>query len=412
MSFVERVLLLNAFVLSFGFGLYATTSVIYLTRFSHISAQQIGLALSVSGILWMLVAGSAGRTVDRVGARETAIGAGLLSAAVVPLMIFAQGFPACCAVLCALAITQKVSSVGHSALVGHLLDQDRRVKVAARNHSMSNAGLAVGSAAAGVALVVGTRSAFVVILVVFSASLAAVNLMTRRLPKVTPGVVRRTNASRVSRRRGFLFLSVVIGLISIHETILVIGMPLWLLHHTRAPAPLAAWLTIANMACVVLFQVHVAQRTDSVPNARRAVAQGAIAVAAACVVIALASLPRSATIATSILLLGVLTLTYGEMRVAAGGWGLRYGIAPRAEHGLYGAIFSMGKTAETAVGPAVVTFMTGSFTILGWGILAAGFVGLAFLIRPGAAWAVKEQTVRLAASVEPGPTPTGVVVRT
>ena len=387
---VERVLLLNVFLGSLGMGLYSITSVIYLTRFARVSAEQVGLALSGAAILWLLLAGSTGRLIDRHGARELAITFGLLNALCIFALIFVSGFVACCVVLAAMVITGSANSVSRSAVLGHILRQDRRVHVAARNRSAANLGFTIGSALAGFVLVAHTKTPFDLSLIGFSLCLAGASLLYRRfppIPAVSPGIKKKV---RVADRKGFLMLSIVFGLLTIHDTVLSIGMPLWLVHHTSVPVPLAAWLLIVNTAGDVLLQVRVARGADTVIGAKQATQFGGLAVALSCAVLAIVGMPRSALLASLIAVVAVLILTYGELRIAAGSWGLLYGLAPASQRGIYSSIFSMGQMARSVLGPVMVTSLTALWGSPGWLAMAGFFAVVSLLTSAATTWAARE----------------------
>ncbi|RYP86525.1 hypothetical protein EKO23_09520 [Nocardioides guangzhouensis] len=68
----------------------------------------------------------------------------------------------------------------------------------------------------------------------------------------------------------FVALTAVSAVLSIHYWIVDLAMPLWLVEHTEAPKAMVAMLVVLNCAAVVLGQVAVARRVDSMLAASRA----------------------------------------------------------------------------------------------------------------------------------------------
>jgi MFS family permease len=388
----ELILLINAFIVSIGIGLYAAASVIYFTRFAGVSAGHVGLAMSIAAVVWLVIASTVGKMIDRLGPRDMMVTFGVLNAVLIVSLIFAHGFIACLLLLCALGIAENSNWVARSAVVGNILERKRRVLVSARNRSASNAGLALGNGLAGLVLIFNTKSAFNILLLGFAATLLTVAMLSLRLPRVRGT---RSHAERrgsvLWEKRAFLGVSVLCGLITIHDTVLVIGLPLWIVENTSAPRPLASWLLILNTVLVVLFQVRAAKGADDVAGAKRVQVQACLLMAISCAVLGFSGYSQGVVLTVAVLLVGVGLLTLAELRAAAGGWGLRYALAKTDEQAVYGAIFSMGSTARLIIGPALVTFLTSSWHLAGWLLLALLFALLAVATPPLVAWADKSR---------------------
>ncbi|WP_320064497.1 MFS transporter [Micromonospora sp. RTGN7] len=403
---VEAILLVNTLVGCVGFGLYTAVSVIYFSTFADVSAVQVGLGFSLTASVWIFAAGPVGRLVDRIGPREMTIGAGAVQGILLACLPLINGVASFLILMCTLGIAERGASVSREALLAQLVDEKRRVVTAARSRSVANIGLSVGTALAGVALAVNTRTAFVVLLVCYALLTLGVSAISLQYPRV-PGRrgTTRSGPRGVFRDPPFLAVSLLSGLVSIYDTVLVIGLPLWIAHHTNIPTTIFAGLIIANTLLIVLFQVRAARGVESVPDARRALVQGSLAAAFACAIFAVTAWTDTAVLAGAILAAGVLLLTAGELRAAAADWALRFELAHRDAQGEYGAIHSLGSTIRSICGPVLVTYLLSVWTDTGWFVLVVIFLALAAATGPVVGWAQRTRDRYTPAGSHPAPVP-------
>jgi len=167
-------------------------------------------------------------------------------------------------------------------------------------------------------------------------------------------------------------------LVSFHDSVLIVAMPLWVSLHTTAPLSMPGLLFALNTLLVVLLQVGVTRRIISpsgITGGYRTAAIG-FAVATACFAIA-AGAGRVLAIAALVLAVGALTL--GELEVTAGEQFLSTELAPERFRGRYISIFNSSMSVQQGIGPALVTAMLAGWGRTGWAaialILVAGSVG-------------------------------------
>ncbi|WP_433439428.1 MFS transporter [Nonomuraea sp. CA-141351] len=65
----QRVLAAATFVNAAGRGAYLTAGVLYFTQVIHLPAQQVGVALSIAGLLSLAAGPPSGHLADRIGGR-------------------------------------------------------------------------------------------------------------------------------------------------------------------------------------------------------------------------------------------------------------------------------------------------------------------------------------------------------
>ena len=183
---------------------------------------------------------------------------------------------------------------------------------------------------------------------------------------------------------GFVAVSLVSGALELYQPIMEVGLPLWIIEHTKAPASLNALLLVLNTACVVLLQTALSRGADSAQGGARLQQRAGLLLAAACLLFAVSHWGR-ATIAAPILVVGMLLLSIGELAQSAGGYALSFELPPPGQQGAYQGVFALGRGLQQSVGPVLVTGLAIGVGPLGWVVLAGLFFVLAMLCRPLAA---------------------------
>jgi hypothetical protein len=190
----------------------------------------------------------------------------------------------------------------------------------------------------------------------------------------------------VLRDPRYLAFCVLNGLLMTSGAILTVGLPLWIVRRTHAPAWTVAGTVLLNTLLVVALQVRASRGTDTVRGAARAMMRAGVLMLAACLVLAsTGSLPEAGAIV--VLGAGCTLLTLGEMAQSAGGWSLSYSLAPEDRQGEYLGAFAMGTRIYDTVGPVLVTSMVLGLGQLGWVLLGLLFLGLAAVLAVTAHWA-------------------------
>src|SRR5690348_12508644 len=88
----QRVYGWATLVNTIGFGLYLPSVILYLTQVLHLPSAQVGLGLTVSGMVALLVAIPAGDMADRLGPREMVRWTTILQAVSSFAYLFIHGF--------------------------------------------------------------------------------------------------------------------------------------------------------------------------------------------------------------------------------------------------------------------------------------------------------------------------------
>jgi MFS family permease len=375
-----------------GNGLLATAVVLYFTRVVGLSGAHVGVGLTVAGALGLLVGVPLGHVADRTGPREVLfvllIGEGLTTAAYVLVDSYVAFL-----IAAALVVTvHQGSSAVRQGLIAQVLDPEERVKGRALLRSVTNVGFAIGSAVAGLAIVFDTRAAYDVLILGDAVSFGVAALMLLRLPHVPP-VPAATEGPRlvVLRDRPYVIVTLLVAIMTMHFSLLDVGIPLWVSGHTDAPRAIVAVIFVMNCVLVALGSVRMAGGSDSVEGAARAGVRASFLLAGSCVIFALASGP-GATVASIVLVVAAVVEVFGEMLQAASGWGLSFGLAPEHAQGQYQGLSSTGFGLAQMAGPAVMAAVTSAGTA-GWLAFGALFLVTGAVTVPVARWAEADRAL-------------------
>lgn len=404
-----RIIALSTAVYGTGFGFYSSGTPIYFHRIVGLSASQVGVGVTLAAVVWMVCAPVAGRLTDWVGTREMAILTGFLQAPLLVLATQVSSFGGYLALVAVLGIAERAGAVGKMAYIGQLLDSEARVRLFAYNRSVVNVGFTVGVALSGVAIAQDTRAAYWWLFFGHAAVSVGNSLLMLWLPrqrvKRPPSEGGSLRGNSALRDYPFVLVSWLCGLSGVCDTILTLALPLWIVGHTSVPRPMAAWLIGLNTVLVVFFQVRASRGADTPLGAGRKLRQGSWVLSASCVVIGVAALGDSMPLALTLLVMATLLLTTGELLTSAAQWGLQYGLSPRHSQGQYGAVFSIGYTVQSVIGPVALTALMDSVAIAGWLLMAGLFAALAAGTGPAVRWAAATRPDEAEDSMEEHQTP-------
>lgn len=373
---------------SVGAGLYLAGAPVYFLRAGDLTVGQVGAGLSAAALAGIAASVPAGRLADRYGARRMSVVFVLLQALFVLLLLAADRFWLFVPLVALVAVAEQSWDVSRDGMIAAAVTGSDRVRVSAYLRSVFNAGFALGTLAAGLVLAVDSRAAYLGMLAAVAAcwvAVAGLYLLLPAWPRPAP-----TDGARERVRPladlPYLLVAQVSCLTRIGETILLVGLPLWIVSATDAPRPLAAWLTGINTVLVVLLQVRVSRAGDTIPSAARLQRFAFLLLAAACPVAALTGrLPAAAAIA--VLVLVAVLLTFAELGGETARWTMQFGLAPERAQARYAGVFRLGQAVPAVAGPALVTGLTGGLGAAGWLVLALIPLAGAALSGPVVAWA-------------------------
>jgi MFS family permease len=372
-----------------GTGLFLTASIVIFTRLVGIPGAEVGFILTVAGLGSLAAAIPAGLLVDRFGPRPVLIGICLWRACGLLAYCWSHDLVSFVVVTCVLAVADRASPPVTQTLVAAVVGAPRRVTTMAEMRALRNVGFAVGALLAGLALAADTHGAYVAILAGDAASFLVVVVVLARLevPASTPTEPTRTRAESghaaiALRDRPFITATLLNAVLSLHMTLLTVGIPLWVIEHTTAPRVILGPLVAMNAAIAVALQVRASRDSSTVAGAARALYRAGLSLAACCVLLAPAPfvLPALGWPLPVLLVLATIALTAAELWQSAGGWGVSYALAPAQLRGTYLATFNMGVTAQQVFGPALIATLIIPAGTRGWLGLAGALLAVTLLV--------------------------------
>jgi MFS family permease len=372
-----RYLTLAYFTVSVGMGLYLPASVVYFVRIVGFSSTEVGAGLSIAGLVGVLCGIPIGRLADRIGPREAAVGLSVLLALAVLALTQVRSyweFPITAGLL---AAGQAGGDISLSALIAGVFGPGETIGAAAYARVAFNAGYSVGLLCAGLAIATDNRQAYLLLFFGYAAAAIAACLPLLRLPRVAVTAhARREPKGRTSyplRDIPYVLLGQISGLTRLGDTILTVGLPLWIVTRTTAPRELATWVIAGNTVMVMLFQVRAAKAATTTAAAATIQRRAFAGLVLACVLLGWSSgIP--AWVAVIILIAGAFCLTLGELWGEGAWYSLRYGLTPSHAQGGYGGVFNLGMITPTVIGPFLVVTLTSHLDVIGWLILAGIFL--------------------------------------
>ncbi|MFD7097401.1 MFS transporter [Streptomyces xanthophaeus] len=396
-----------------GTGMYLAGSALFFTTVVGLTAAQVGIGLSIAGVLGLAAQPVIGWLADRWTPRRLLAFLNIYRAVGFTAYVFADDFLSFLLIAAFLGVGEQAVFPIYQALAEQMAGADGRVAMMARMRVVFNVGFTLGGLLASLAIAVGTRAAFSAIVLGNAASFVLAALLLSRLTlnqPATPGEPKsRKSPLRLVALRDLRYVAVSAanGVLVLHMALLGIGVPLWVSEHTSAPKALVGLLLVVNTVLAVVFQVRASAGTENVAGGIRAMHKAAVALVGSCALFALAGYDLPVAAVVALLVLGLVLLTAGELYQSAGGWGLSYSLAPDRSRAEYLATFNLGTSAQFVLGPTIVTVGVIGTGTTGWVVLGIVFVLAGIAVGPLARAAEKRPALRTGAQPDPAAAPAG-----
>lgn len=388
---VTRLLAVQTLINTFGNGLFVTISAIFFIRSVGLSAAQVGLGLTVAGGCGVAANIGLGQLSDRLGAKRMLMLLYLAQAGGLLCYTLVASFPTFLLIACLVTTLNSGGRAVKNALLASALPPARRVRGRAYLRAVTNVGMGAGSAVAAVALQLDTRSGYLTLIAVDAATFLVAALLLRGVPAGAPTrgePLRYRGGGRHSALtdRPYLAVAALNGVLSLQFGLIEVGVPVWVVSHTKAPAAVVGAIMITNTVLVVLLQVRASRGTERPAAAARVARRGGLVLAAACLVFGLAH-GLSPVLAVIVLLAGAALQTLGEVLSSAAGWALSYDLADPDAPGAYQGVFSAGLATAVMLAPMLTTSTAIRFGLPGWALLAVLFAAAGAALVPVTRWA-------------------------
>jgi MFS family permease len=410
-SKLERDLALQCVLSAFATGSFLTGTAVFFTQIVGLTGSQVGLGMSISGVVTLLLSLPLGRLSDRVGAKPL----WAISALVEALMYFAwpmaRSMATFVALLSLLAAISQAGNTGRNVYRIAVFPREVRVRALAYMRSARNVGYTLGALAGGIALAIGTRTAIMAVPILTGGLLVLNAVMVSRLPAidrpepVTDELTDATAAPPAWRNWGFVTLAMCNGVLSSNQVLLNVVVPLWLVERTDAPHTLLAWLFGTNTVMAVFLQVRASRGAETVPGALRAVRLSGWAFILSCLVIGVTH-ETVGWVSIVLIWLGHVTITGAELWCSASDWGFQSELSDHRRLGDYQGVWGLGYQAQPIVFPGLFTFLALQWGAPGWAVIAAIAVAAAIVAHPAAHAA--QRYLQRAGAADPTPAGEGV----
>ncbi len=358
-----------------GEGFFLTGNAVFFTQVVGLSAAQVGLGLTLAGIVTFFFAVPLGRATDRVGAKRMWALTALLQAGLYLLWPLASGFASFLAVTIALELVVTASRSGRGAYTLSIFSGADRIRSLAFMRSARNIGYTLGALMGGLALAADSLAAIRAVPILTAGILAVNAVLVSRLPALDLEIAPVTEPSGilrpgVLRNRAFLAMTTCDGVISTNQVLLNVVIPLWLIEQTDAPRVLLAWLFGTNTVLAVLLQVSASRGAETISGALRASRLSAAFFVASCLIV-LVTHDTIGWVTIALVWIGHVTVTGAELFQSAGHWGLVSELSDPSRRGEYQGAAQLGWTAGSVWAPATYTFLAINSGALGWVVIAA-----------------------------------------
>ncbi|MER7736369.1 MFS transporter [Streptomyces erythrochromogenes] len=394
-----RIMLLAQALDRAGTGVWAAACVLYFTFVIGLDAGQVGLLLGASGVAGIAGSPLAGHLADRFPVRSLLIGAHLLRLVALCLLLVVTDFALLLPVVAVTHLGDRAAKT-LEMLFATRVAGDRRATYQALSRSSANAGYALGAGLAAIGLAVGTRGAYHVLILADALSfLVAAALVWRTREPRGHGLVTApepadgdATASRAPvapagpspwRDRGYLRFVLLDIPMNLDDSILAIGIPLWLVSRTDAPHELIPAFLVVNTVLVVALQLRVTAKVRGPRPAAGAVALYGLTTLVCCALLAAAP-GGGAWAASAALLAAAVLATAAELMRSVSSWELAVSLAPRRARASYLGVAGMAQSVQKSAGPLLLTGAVMAAGPAGWIALGAAVAGLSLVQRRAA----------------------------
>jgi MFS family permease len=385
---LERDLALQCVLSAFATGSFLTGTAVFFTQIVGLTGSQVGLGMSISGVVTLLLSLPLGRLSDHVGAKPLWAVSALAEALLYFAWPMARSMVTFVALLSLLAAISTAGNTGRNVYRIAVFPREVRVRALAYMRSARNVGYTLGALASGIALAIGTRQAITAVPLLTGGLL----LLNAAMVAALPGIDRQQHVESATeaavsspawRNRGFVALAACNGVLTSNQVLLNVVVPLWLVERTDAPHTLLAWLFGTNTVMAVALQVRASRGAETVEGALRAVRRCAAAFVLSCVVISITH-DTVGWVSIALIWLGHVTITGAELWQSASDWGFQSELSDPRRLGDYQGVWSLGYQAEPILFPALYTFLALHWGAPGWAVIAVIAVGAGLVAHPAA----------------------------
>ncbi|MEU2167776.1 MFS transporter [Micromonospora chersina] len=388
-------------VTAVGDGCFYVTFVVYLVQVGHLRPAQVGGLLTIAWGAGFLLTHPVGALGDRIGLRRVTIVLSMATAAALLTLASAPTTWLVSSACVAYAIAQSGAGATRQALLVSLVPSTELVTVRAGIQTAVNAGIGLGAAVGGLALLAGTPTVYRAVLIGDAALFAVSAIVLTRLPPAARTPVRTGRGWDAPRDTRYVVVAALNAVLYLYMPMLGVLLPLYLTSRTAAPRWIVAAVFVVNTAGILGWQRRAARRVTTLAGATRAIRLAGLALCAACLLFWTATATTDPAVAAGLLLAAVAVQVAGELRLAAGSWCVGFGLADPARPGQWQGVYSSGVPLARAVGPAALTTLVMVWSGPGWLVLGLLFLATGLATTLAVTWAAHRRPFQ---TLDPGAT--------
>jgi MFS family permease len=373
-------------------GTFLTGSAVFFTEVVGLRAAQVGLGLTVAGVVSFLVAYPAGKLTDRFGPKRMWAAGAMVTALMFAAWPFIDSFVGYLAMVVVFEIVENAGGAGRNAYILDVMPEDERVATQAYMYSALNVGFTLGAIVGGIALAFNDLTVMRW-MPLFTLAIGLVNaVFIARLPRAPHDIVRAkatapdAEPAPAPRGRGplhnvgWMLASMCNGTLWTNQVLLNVVIPLWLVQATDAPHWLLAWLFGTNTVLCIFLPAYTSRGVATLSDALRSVRISGVFFVVACL-ITMASHSTAGLLTIFLVWLGHVAVTGAELYISGASWAFQAKLMDPARRGEYGGVAEVFSTLGGRWAPAAYTFLAmswhpaflpgaGWLVIAGFGVLA------------------------------------------
>lgn len=358
-----------------GNGLFMTIEVIYFSHVVGFTPTEIAIAIGAGGAASLLMSVPSGVLADRIGAKRAMFLGHMAEAFILLGMLFVQELWMLILINVLISIAGTTGHNASSVIISNMGSTEERVHIRAAQRAMANMGIGLGTVIAGFALWLDTALAYQSVIVLDTLLFIWSATYIFRLPP-SPATLKKGEPISFIALKDWRFLAATLlnGMVSLHFVVQGVALPLWILHATKVPTWWVSVLFVINTVLVTILQIRFSKGGTDLISSVKKFRLGTAYLLACCVIYSLAGHIET-WIAISVLVIGMVVHTIGELYTAAGSWSIGFELAVEKHMGQYQGVYSLGWGLGGTFGPAYVTT-----AVLGFGLYGWAFMGAVFLI--------------------------------
>ncbi|WP_433664310.1 MFS transporter [Nocardia sp. CA-128927] len=355
-----------------GTGVFASGAAVYFSQRLGLSIAVIAGGLAVAGAVALAAVTPLGMLSDRFGYQRILRVTHFAHALLYPMFLFVGTVAEFIVLITLVTVLDRLASPAFQAMVGATVGTEKRSETMGYVRAVRNGGFAVGGLITSTAIAIGTTTAYNVLPIGNAVSFALAGILLSGIPNACAPRTRSDDPPHRRVRPRYLALASLNVVMLMHDSILQLALPLYVLNQTQLPAAVLPPLYVLNTVLVVVLQRRLSRWAATIQGAARAEQVAGVLLAVTCACFAAgAVLPPVAGVGA--LVVGVIALTVGESLQVAGAWELSYEHAPSSERGAHLAVFSIGVGVQHSVGPGIVSLLA-VWGAVAWFPFAAAFI--------------------------------------